>query len=160
MEQSTLDGLTQRLELLERENRRMKRLGSLALAGLSLVALIGATSTGGRTVDAQHFVVKNAEGKVVAELGLRPDGMPKLELIGTGGKSRVVLSPLPEGAAALAISSSDGKSLAVSTIGNGAMGLTLFDKNSHPRVELSVQPDGTPRLALLDKDQRVTWQAP
>ncbi len=159
MEQHNSDTMMQRLERLERENRSMKRTGIAALACLCFVALIGATSAKNKTVEAQNFIVKDAQGRTLADFGLRADGMPKMELYDNGGRSRAVLSSLPDGSAALVIHGTDGKRLAVSTIGTGAIGFTMFDKDSRPRAEFSVQRDDSAHLMLMDSDQKVLWQA-
>jgi hypothetical protein len=38
--------------------------------------------------------------------------------------------------------------------------LTMCDAEGQPRIALSVDPDGGPRLELLDADGDVAWSAP
>lgn len=67
MSSQSLDGLTVRLEALERDHRRLK--GLFLVAVLSLVAL-AATDGPPKTIEAQEFVLRDGTGKIRARLGL------------------------------------------------------------------------------------------
>ncbi len=77
MNEPTDETLAQRLEQLERENRWMKRIGSLMLVGLVVLVLMGqaqcnltktGTSQSSKIVEAQEFIVRDANGKPRAKL--------------------------------------------------------------------------------------------
>jgi hypothetical protein len=88
MAEPTLDALTRRLDRLERENRRLKVVGVLALLGLVSVALMGqAVLSDAPIVEAQTFYVRDRVGKVRATLGA--DG---LSIMDASGAARVVVS--------------------------------------------------------------------
>lgn len=75
MDNPMIDLLVERLERLERENRRWRWAGAaLGLAG-AIGLLVGAARQGDgpKTVEAERFVVKGEDGKVYAELGLYRD---------------------------------------------------------------------------------------
>src|SRR5262245_58976560 len=95
MDTPMIDGLVERLERLEQENRRWRRAAvAIGLVG-AMGLLIGAARQGGpKTVEAERFVVKGEDGKVYAELGLHRDergratGVTHLVFFGEDGKYR------------------------------------------------------------------------
>jgi hypothetical protein len=96
MDKPMIDGLVERLERLEQENRRWRRAAvALGLAG-AIGLLVGAARQGGgpKTVEAERFVVKGEDGNVYAELGLyrdergRATGATSLVFFGEDGKYR------------------------------------------------------------------------
>lgn len=78
--------LRDRVEALERQNRRL-RLGILAVAGLwAVFGLLGqARASREGVIEAQRFVVKDAEGRERAVLGLEPDGTGHLTFLRADG---------------------------------------------------------------------------
>jgi hypothetical protein len=132
----TPDALITRLDRLERETRRWRRvaLGSwLAIAALLLLGQAPPRTSRppspARTVEAERFVLRDARGRPGATLGWEADDTPRLALHGPGGQPRAVL-----------------------TVGaGGAPGLTLFDADGVTiRAALVVGPDGAPGFALFD----------
>jgi len=69
---SDWQALTGRVEKLERQNRRLKQAGAVALIIAAAVLLMGQASTS-RTVEANEFVLKDASGKVRAKLSIVGD---------------------------------------------------------------------------------------
>ncbi len=72
MNEPTMETLARRLDQVERENRRMKQAGVVALAVIAAVVLMG-QSTGGKVakvVEAEKFVLKDKDGKIRAIFGL------------------------------------------------------------------------------------------
>ena len=67
------------------EVRRWRRAATaLVLAGVA-VATIGATIPRGRIVEARKFVLRDAAGRVRAELGVMRDGEPRIALLDARG---------------------------------------------------------------------------
>lgn len=66
-----------------------------------------------KTVEAERFVLKNGQGKMMAILDLNPDGLPLLALFDKDGKSRaqISLSPGPDGQPFISLSDKDGKAI-------------------------------------------------
>ena len=70
-ETSEWTAVMNRLEKLEKQNRRFKQIGTLALILLGSVLLMGQTSPR-RTIEANRFVLKDANGKSRAEWTASP----------------------------------------------------------------------------------------
>jgi hypothetical protein len=89
---ATLEG---RLDRLERENRRLKRLLGAGLGALVIVSLTGpaaarALAPPAAQIEAQRFVVRDAAGRVRATLGLDA-GAARLVLMDGDGSITVEL---------------------------------------------------------------------
>jgi len=72
MTEPTMETLARRLDRVERENRRLKQAGVVALAVIAAVVLMG-QATGGKVakvVEAEKFVLKDKDGKIRAIFGL------------------------------------------------------------------------------------------
>jgi hypothetical protein len=131
---ATPDSLSTRLDRLERDSRRWRRVavGSwLAIAALLLLGQSAPRSapSGGRVVEAERFVLRDARGRAGATLGWEADGAPRLAVHDPAGHPRAVM-----------------------TVGTGgAPGLTLLDPDgATARAALVVGPDGAPGFALFD----------
>lgn len=140
MNAQTMERLMVRLENLERENRRVKRAGAVAFAGIIALLLMGQTKPVGvaEVVEARQFLLRDSRGESRAVLALGPDGTVGLGLSDQAGTARAWLSLGPQGSPSFA----------------------LFDREARPRATLRLWPDGVPRLALNDKDGNVIWSAP
>jgi len=110
MDSTTLDRLTQRLDRVERENRRLKRIGGVALIGLAAVALMGQAMPGkvAKVVEAERFIVRDLSGGARANLGLDPEGTIRLVLLDKRGTPVLTLAGMSSGSSALALGSKDG----------------------------------------------------
>ncbi len=113
-----MDTLARRLYRVERENRRLKGAGVVALAVIAAVVLMGQATwklappgKPGKIVGAEQFIVHDARGGVRAELGTLPNGTVRLILYdgGNPGQTRVILSAGPEGSPVLSFSDKAGK---------------------------------------------------
>ena len=104
-----------------------------------VVAILGASPDG--------LVVRDANGKMMALVGARIDGVPQLGLFDERGSA----------------------SFGVYLQRDGTSGLYLSGQNSRSKISLSVSPDGTPalyltgengRLAVYYEDGTMVWSAP
>jgi hypothetical protein len=140
MQEYTLEILMQRVQKLEREIRRWRRCGAVALTGVTAALLMGQAPPPPvpKVVEAQRFVLRDESGDARAVLAVGPDGTVGLGLHDKGGTARAWLSLGPQGSPTFA----------------------LFDNTAKPRATLRLWPDGVPRLALNDKDGGVIWSAP
>jgi len=118
MAEPTIETLARRLDRVERENRRMKMVGAVALAVIVAVVLMGQAASKlappgkpGKIVGAEQFIVHDARGGVRAELGTLPNGTVRLVLYDRGnpGETRVILSAGPDRSPALSFSDKAGK---------------------------------------------------
>jgi mono/diheme cytochrome c family protein len=115
---------------------RARRLGRAGFAALLLGGL--ALPAGGqarpdraaKVLEAEKIVLRDADGKVRAELALGGGGGASLALFDAEGKRRTRLAVLADGTASL----------------------DLFDQGGNGRAVLQVRPDGEPRLSLYDKN--------
>ena len=94
MSDTTQEHLARRLDRLERENRRLKRLGALALIGLAALTIMGQTASApvANTIEAERFILRDASGNARASLGVRPDGTAALALADDTQQERAVLT--------------------------------------------------------------------
>jgi hypothetical protein len=107
-----------RIEKLERENRRLKRIGALAALISASLLLMGQAKTS-RTVEAESFVLKDPQGRVQATLGIWHDS-PMLRLYDKSSVARAWLS----------------------VSGNGEPGLMFYDAAGNQMVMLAATKDG------------------
>ncbi len=133
----TPDSVVRRLERVERENRRLKRWGSVMLLGIACLTMMGQTQSG-KTVEAERFVVRDTKGKVRAELGAFPEGKTALVLYDQERRPRVEVRILPD----------------------GRMGLAISDENERPRAILRVLSTGAGVISLFGSDGKLLWQRP
>lgn len=137
---SGMEALTQRIERLEWQNRRLKLMG-IALA-LPLVVLISIGTAGNpRTIQAEKIVILDSHGRARITIGtpefsgaaveMKPD-TPAIWLSDENGTDRTILTD---------------------------DGLRVGNSKGKPLLELSAKPS---RSALLfyGADGRVSWSAP
>ncbi len=98
--------LVQRMEKLEKANRRLKLAGVLVLTLVGCLLLLGVASPK-RTVEAEAFILRDANGEMRAVLGMGVEG-PSLSLYDANEVPRAVLLVL-EGEPALFLYDANGK---------------------------------------------------
>jgi len=149
MDSTALDRLTQRLDRLERENRRLKRIGGVAVIGLAAVALMGQTMPGkvAKVVEAEQFVLRDASGTIRGRLHTSSNGIAGLFL--SSGTASAGLRVGADGLAILAMSE-HGEPRVVLGNHKNSPEVLLIDKSNKVRVKLEIEGDGEPRLALYD----------
>ncbi len=128
----TSASLDERLNRLERENRRLRASGIVFLIALASLFLIGQASPQRRVVAAESFVLIGLQGKPRAELALTSDGRPGLRFYGA-----------------------DGRFLSILELDNAERPrLEFLDEGSRPGISLGYQADGTCRLTLRGKSTK------
>ena len=131
----TTEILVQRLDRLERENRRLKRVGFLVAIGIAAAVLMGQARTAGRVVEAEKFLLRDPSGKPRAQLAVRADGTSGLALYARDGKPRAGL-----------------------TVGaDGSASPRLNDRDEKNRAVLGVAADGRAAMGLFDRDGKLIW---
>ncbi len=149
MSEEPLDAVMRRLERLERETRRLKRAGGVALLGLAALGLLGQfrPSNVSPAVEAERFVLRDRSRKIRAELGVLADVATTLTLFDESGKLRVALTAGPAGGPSVPAAS-------------GAA-LALFDANGRARIAgIGAGAAGGGTVTLADRAGTVTWSAP
>ena len=148
-----------RLERLERAQRRWRALAIVAALGVTTLGLMGQRYAG-RTVEAERFVLRDAEGRARAEL-LMVDNKEQsvaLRFKDADGAPRLTVGT-ENGAALIVLNEQGGKLRAgLVTLPHGAPGLNLYDSTGKPRAELSLNRDGAPALTFNDRDGFATWK--
>jgi len=169
-----------RLEKLERENRWMRRAGTVVLAVAATVLLVG-QGKGEKLPDLEvwSLTVKGEKGEVRVKLGTAADGSaytelhdqaggvrlslrtaangaPHLRLMDQAGKHRAVLRVFLDGSVFLALH--DG--LLLRTAAKGSPSILFTEGQGSVRTSLGIANDGSPALALKDAEGNVIWQAP
>jgi hypothetical protein len=104
-----IQGMVGRLIRVERENRRLKRVGALALLALAVVVLMGQAASPSKVVRAQLFALRDTTGKDRATLSLGTDGSPALTFLDQDAKPRLTLFTIPDGSPAVGLLDKDGK---------------------------------------------------
>jgi len=163
MNQPKIETLVQRLDDLERENRRLKWIGALVLIGIAALVLMG--QAGPRRVfkhlQSEQFILQDPGGQTRAVLGTLADGSSGLVLYDRNGKERAKLIVLADGSSVLHALDKDGKLRAgLGVASDGSPGLLLGDREGRPRAGLSVLGDGMPSFGLFDANGKVLFKAP
>jgi hypothetical protein len=154
-----------RLGRVERENRRLKQigLGVLVLAG---AVLLMAQARPNRTIEAESFVLKDANGRIRARLEMDLGNRPTLSLLDAkglplaslaGGDNPFLLLTGTTGEQVELVDSNDFYGLALYgadmsgpfrgvraglSVSKGNPALSLYDEKGKERVELGVLPFG------------------
>ncbi len=141
--------LADRVERLEREcldlrraNRLMKQLGGLTVV-VAILLTLGGAQLAQRTEEVRA-------GSIL--------------LVDRGGFPRALLAvtPDPNDGAVLQLSHKGSKhpQMVLTVNKSNQVALNLLDSNQRPRIFLGLEPDGSPRLRLQDKDGNSLFQAP
>ena len=149
--------ITERLERLERRHRRWRNVGVAGALGLAALALMGQKPPA-RAVEAERFILRDAAGRVRAELLVDGDQSVALRFKDADGMPRLTVGT-ENGAALIVLNEQGGKLRAgLVSLPHGAPGLNLYDAAGKPRAELSLNRDGAPALTFNDRDGFATWK--
>jgi hypothetical protein len=159
-----LSALTRRIDRLEQENRRWKRLASMALALLGVAVLLGA-ATGKKSsipeeLRTSRLLLMDKGEKPRAEFSISPDHRPGLIFSDDAGKPRLTLSLSQHGEPTLSFADAVGQPRVVMGIDLYGTLLRLADAGGNLRAALLVPSEGEPELELVGKDNKVRWRAP
>jgi hypothetical protein len=165
MHDTSDDRMVERLTYLERACRRWQVGGSMAMALLTLVALLGAVERlDGETFEelrARAFVLVDREGKPRMDLRVARNDSTHLVLLDWEGQPQLSLNILPQGGADLVIRDRLSQPRAVlSVVADGRPSLSLYDGAGKTRVSLGFFPDGQTQLVLYDQGGQLRWATP
>ncbi len=163
-----LDAVVRRLESVERQNRRIKGVGLIALGLVGAVFLMGQAQQKDRVVEAEQFIVRDARGQKRALLGLDHPSSPghspvRIGLYNENQSSAVMY--LSDGFAGLAITAggAEGKSnRAIQLFANPkeGTGVKVGTSVTTTAAQLSVGPRGKASFVLKDETNKVLFKAP
>jgi hypothetical protein len=145
--------LVERLEKLERDNRRLK---GFAVAALILAAALGAiyaTRPVPDVIKAHEFDVVDRAGNVRAEMRMNPAGEPDFAIFDQGGRLRGSLYVDAGGSSQVALYGKGGNVALRMSANPDASGVILFAQMK-PKFQLplvmEVTPGGQPGVTLRD----------
>ena len=148
------DPLIDRLERLDRDNRRLRWAvhATLAITGLVLLGAQAEPRAVPPIVEATAFHLLDADGRVRSRLGFSFNGQPQLTIMDDDGKPRVRLEVQEGGAPRLTLNDADGKARAAFQVSDdGAPSVVLSDPAGTPRARLSLALNSGPNLTLLSR---------
>jgi hypothetical protein len=162
VERGWTSDLEDRLNRLERENRRWKWLAAVGPA-VALVALLGQTlpsagaighdSPGARpaptsaVVEAQRFVLRDPSGTARATLAMGADGAPVFHFLDRDGAARAVLAP-----SHLVLSGQEPGSAVKLLVNRGGLPALRLEKDGRLRAVVGMAGDGTLALGFYGED--------
>jgi hypothetical protein len=156
-------GLMTRIQDLERETRRYRRLWIamvLVLAlllglGVALVIIGARHSLPGQVADvveAHQFQIRDAEGKARGAWGIDQDGALRLTLLAPNSKAAVTMTVLKGGAPGLTFSDTSGRARGVlALLPDETLSLTFADRSGMTRSVLGLNPEGSATLVFADR---------
>lgn len=132
MNQPALESLIQRLDRLERDNRRLRRTATLLLLGGLAMVLMGqapvdrvaANTVVAQTLEAHSIVLRDARGRVRVLLESETAGPVTMTVADKQGRERLALGVGPA----------------------GGVGVVFRDKEGTVRAAMGVGPTGRPYL--------------
>ena len=153
----------QRLDGLERDNVRLRRLsvylliGGGALLGLAAAFVVVAARHGmpgfvPELAEARQFALRDAQGRVRAVLGTTKEGNVQFMLQDVGGRDRLRLSVLPDGGAGVAFVDSAGRSrMVLGLLPDQSASVVLADPGGKTRTVLGLGANGSSTIIFADK---------
>lgn len=155
--------LLRRLDEVERDNRRLRRLGMYmlvtlgALLGLAAAIVVVAARHGmpgfvPELTETRRFVVRDDEGRVRATLGTNREGAAQLLLQDGNGRERLRISVLADGGAGVAFVDSTGQSrMVLGLLPDQSASVVLADGGGKTRTVLGLSPNGASTILFADK---------
>ena len=156
-------GLITRIQDLERETRRYRRLWIAMVIvlcvvlglGAALVMMAGRHSLPGQVADvveARQFQIRDPEGSVRGAWGIDEDGALRLTLLAPNSKAAVTMTVLKGGAPGLTFSDTSGRARGVlALLPDETLSLTFADRTGMTRSVLGLNPEGSATLVFADR---------
>lgn len=154
----------ERIEELEREYRRLKRLTTSLLVGVGVLLGLGAAfvavsarhgmpGTVADVVAAHSFVLRGQDGTIRGVWGTQEDGSLRFVFQDGAGRPRTKLDLLADGASGLSFSDTTGHPRAVfAFLPDESASLVLADQAGKTRTVLGISPDGDATILFADRN--------
>ena len=159
MNEPTMDSLVKRLDLMEHQNRRLKRIGALVLVGITAMVLMGQAKPNkeAKVIEAEEIIIRDKDKQIrvsISSLGIHVLNAEEVTSVFSDG---ITLGT---------------RKLRLIVLSNTSTGpsLSLVDRQGNIRAILgaSLEMTGTgavtrraeSSLALFDQKGEVIWQAP
>lgn len=143
MATTAIQSIEERLDKLERQNRRLKQAGLLALIAITAIVLMGQSAPKSRTVEANSFVLTDEKGNMRADLSMV--GGAGLTVYDSKGEPRGMFAVNEDGAF-LTLKDAERQKGSVLTVNSDSV---LLRRHGKIQARLFVDDDG-PSLALED----------
>jgi hypothetical protein len=167
MSEEVTDRLIERLDRLDRTNRRWKVISGATAAALAVLVLVAAAAPraplldqGGRPVGgavsevrAKRFLLVDDTGKLRAVLGAATGGAVSLGLLDNDDKIRSVLIVDANGTPRLEMLGADETRRVVLSVFPNRSGLGVFGEGARGGAILDVAADGTVTFGLTDRKE-------
>ncbi len=165
---SELTELVNRLEKLEKQNSKFKKIGAVALILAASALLLMGQAPATRTVEANEFILKDADGRQRAKLSIGIAG-PALTLDDENGRMRAWVGATPFGGF-VSLSSGNQNARIILSSAKGRASLIVTDEDGFETTigttDLVTTATGETHktsaasVVLFDKDKKVLWKAP
>jgi len=166
MDKSSISALTERMDTLERQNRRWRRGGGFSLIA-GLVVMIGGAQKGNdpKVVEAEQFIIRDKDGKERVRLGLATGGAPALFLRGKDGHNRVILQASDEDNCGSLFLFGSGEENGLSVVVNGGLRAVnspslVLRRDEKRQINLNVDTTDTRPWLRFQDENGVLFQAP
>ncbi|HKT61476.1 MAG TPA: hypothetical protein VJQ46_15585 [Gemmatimonadales bacterium] len=155
--------MAERIQNLEREGRRLRRLWMSTIIGLAVLLGLAASlvivsakhgfpGTVADVIESRQFLVRDKGGTVRGVFGATDGGDLRLSLQSSGSRAGVTLTALKGGASGLTFTDSAGKARGVlGLLPDETTSLTFGDRNGQTRSALSLNPEGSATLVFADR---------
>jgi hypothetical protein len=154
--------LIERMEHIERENRRLRSAGRTMLVGMAIVLGITVTvfiysgSLGAgvsRNITARQFTIRDAKGTSRGTWGIADDGTVRFVLSDQSGRPRVRVSLFADGSSGVSLAdSADRKLVVLGALPDQSTSFVMSDHAGVPRAVLGMSANGSANLVFADRD--------
>jgi hypothetical protein len=147
----TIEAVAERLDGLERENRRLRWVA----AGMFVAAAVLATETHFSKAprvrgvqEVEKLVIRDKEGRLRASFGLDETGLPGLKMYDSRGLEQITLGTPSDMSSSLAFFDKGHNRLTLDSSIDGSSALRFFDKGEKSSSVLFMGPDGSTGLTF------------
>lgn len=155
--------LARRLEAVERDNRRLRRLSTMTLLGLAILlglttavmvvaARHGMPGMVPQVAEAKKFLLRDGDGRVRGAWGTNEDGSVQMLLQDAAGRSRLRFSVLRDGSSGLAfVDSANHSRIVVGVLPDESANIVVADQGGKTRAVFGIAPNGATTLVFADR---------
>lgn len=154
--------LLERMDRIERENRRLRRFGTMMLVGVAIVLGVtlavfvysGSFGVGvPENIAARQFTIRDAQGTSRGTWGVAEDGTVRFLLSDLSGRPRVRVSLLPDGSSGMSLAdSADRKLVVLGALPDQSTSFVMSDRSGVPRAVLGMSTNGSANLVFADRE--------
>jgi hypothetical protein len=154
--------LIERMEHIERENRRLRSAGRTMLVGMAIVLGItvavfiysGSFGVGvPQSIAARQFIIRDGKGTSRGTWGIADDGTVRFILSDQNGRPRVRVSLFQDGSSGVSLAdSADRKLVVLGALPDQSTSFVMSDHAGVPRAVLGMSANGSANLVFADRD--------